>query len=414
MVLHSGLVLERCVSQATIPEEAPLRVFISHADAQAVLAALHLPFISNAYQHGNAGNECMVVDDDDTLAVVEVNGSISASASQAHVSHSDSLGSLRPAQPAQPAVPRYLHAMGRRTSSTASLHSDVSHTSSCTQRSESTSWNSVAHALVEIDDTDNDPGVLVEISSNTSHRKDKRWTPATLKSLGQHDYENMTPAQCAFVAAKASSALQQQTQRNQIAQQQLRSLKRANKMQEQQLVKKQRLLDDAMTKSSLQIVRIGKTKKRMSTQSIYAVGLRRNMCNIAAADLGAVLLEEMSHQRVTRAEVRTAAAALCRMRDVCSSVVQAKLMAPALQSAESHATLGGGQWQLSTVALRCDATNSSIWRREKLHVLDVDFAWVSDMDAVKKFDATKAISSVCCLSRTWHCVIVCSSQWQWA
>eukprot|EP00439_Symbiodinium_sp_Y106_P034243 s1014_g4.t1 len=107
---------------------------------------------------------------------------------------------------------------------------------------------------------------------------------------------------------------------------------------------------------------------------MFAVGIRRNLSNIAAADFGATVLQAISHQRVCRCEVRTGAAILARMRHQCSRA----------KAADST------PWALTVVSFRCDATNSSIWRREKLHVLDVDLAWVKDHEAAKAFNARGA------------------------
>ena len=108
------------------------------------------------------------------------------------------------------------------------------------------------------------------------------------------------------------------------------------------------------------------------------------MSNIAASDFGATVMFDISHQRVCRAEVRTCAAFLAHMRGWCSAAVES-------------VTGQDRQWGLITIIWHCDATNSSIWKREKLHVLDVDVAYIHDSNAVSNFDADKAVRCKRCL-----------------
>ena len=262
----------------------------------------------------------------------------------------------------------------------------------------------------QTEDADNDELAAPVVDYVTSSTSRKRWTTTALRSLSQADWENMPPAQQSFLAAKSSLMLEQLTQKHAASQRQVRALKRANKIQESQLAKKQRLLDEALSSSNLQIVTAGKSGKRVTLQSTYAIGVRRNLSNISASDFGATVLHDMSRMRVTRAEVRTAAAILCRMKHAVSSIVHTAATgdvpaAPASSAMEGMcdpAAIGKGEWQLSVVSIRCDATNSSIWRREKLHVLDLDVGWVDNTDAVRRFDAQSALKCVRCLSGTRH------------
>ncbi|CAE7751157.1 unnamed protein product [Symbiodinium sp. CCMP2592] len=230
---------------------------------------------------------------------------------------------------------------------------------------------------------------------NIHRNNPRRWTATALKELRRQDYENMPPQQCAFVAFKASAALQQHLVKCQEQAKQIRMLKRINQRQESIIKKKQKVLDEEQArKSSLEIVPIGKTGKRMSVQSAFAIGVRRNLSNIAAADFGATILTDVSQQRVTRSELKTAAALLCKMRSTCVSVVNSSQHGEEdVEFGEIHPKMEH-EWRLSTISMRCDATNSSIWKREKLHVLDVDFAWVEDFAAVRKFDADKVVNEL--------------------
>ena len=185
--------------------------------------------------------------------------------------------------------------------------------------------------------------------------------------------------------------------------------------QEKALKKKQKQLDEARAKTCLDIVSVGKTGKRMSTSSGFAIGFRRNLSNISAADFGSTVMMDISHQRVCRSEVKTAAAILSRMKSFCAAFMDTLYCndhhdhpSPALPPVvgELAGERDGGvplpsesfeNFSLMTVASRCDATNSSIWKREKLHVLDVDVAMVTNFDSLRKYDANNAITFRRCL-----------------
>ena len=226
-------------------------------------------------------------------------------------------------------------------------------------------------------------GALVCINNeNCNFQQTRRLTTHKLQELSSHDYAGMPHGMCVMVAGRASQALSKEAAKYKEATRQMKALKRANQLQQQTIQKKQRLLDEARSKSSLEIVTLGKSGCRITKQSMFAVGIRRNLSNIAAADFGATVLQAISHQRVCRCEVRTGAAILARMRHQCSRA----------KAADST------PWALTVVSFRCDATNSSIWRREKLHVLDVDLAWVKDHEAAKAFNARGAFECHRCLS----------------
>ena len=123
---------------------------------------------------------------------------------------------------------------------------------------------------------------------------------------------------------------------------------------------------------------------------MLALGLRRNFANIAASDFGAIILRDMSAGTVIRAEIRTGTSLVVDMRVFCTfsldcmtasglqaSVPDRWLLGPPhpLQHRDvSHTDL---PWKLCFVALRSDATNSSIWKREKLHVLEAEMGLVT-------------------------------------
>ena len=64
------------------------------------------------------------------------------------------------------------------------------------------------------------------------------------------------------------------------------------------------------------------------------------------------------------------------------------------------------RWGLLCVSVRADATNSSIWKREKLHVLDTDVAIVANEMAARNYDGHNAFRAKRCLS---DLQVVCGS-----
>ena len=246
-------------------------------------------------------------------------------------------------------------------------------------------------------------------------KQTNRWNAVQLGQLTQVDFQLMHPQKSVSVAAKACRTLATQTDKYKNALNQLKVLKRKVIRQEKALKKKQKQLDEARAKTCLDIVSVGKTGKRMSTSSAFAIGFRRNLSNISAADFGSTVMMDISHQRVCRSEVKTAAAVLSRMKAFCAAFMDALYCnnhpdhpSPALPPVvgELAGELGEGvpllsdlseNFSLMTVAFRCDATNSSIWKREKLHVLDVDVAMVTNFDSLRKYDANNAITFRRCL-----------------
>ena len=408
--------------QAPLLPQKHLHVFIEHSQAQSVLALLRLPFMCRDNAPGRApGTSCVVVDDDEDSRLggpshlVNFRGG-SGGSDSASVNDCGSVGvdSLNSGSGFD--LDLEVQSDSRRAGGSGSgsgsnhggrsgadgglaraplveldLNLDLNLFQDSDSQGSQNSQQQSQQALVPFDNIE-----------NIRRSNSRRWTPTTLKELRRRDYENMPPQQCTYVAFKASAALQQSLLKCQEQAKQIRALKRVNQRQENVIKKKQKVLEEETAKrSNLEIVPIGKTGTRMSVQSAFAIGVRRNLSNIAAADFGATILTDVSQQRVTRSELKTAAALLCRMKSVCSSVV---FTGDHVED-EAHDLLGlhevhpnmEQEWLLSVVSTRCDATNSSIWKREKLHVLDVDFAWVEDFAAVRKFDADKAIRCRRCL-----------------
>lgn len=198
-----------------------------------------------------------------------------------------------------------------------------------------------------------------------------------------------------------------QLQKNKSLRSQLAVTKRKlTRFQEQTstaVAKKQKKTDLSAYSGSLVLHTRGKTGKRLTEQSAFALGVRRNLSQIACSTLGSTILMDLSGQRVARAEIKTGAAVVASMQGTIGNVMRAcyDIAADRVADAPDIAaeTLAdvGSDWTLCIIAYRSDATNSSVWRRESLHVLDADFLFVSDRAAVAAFDADRSFSISHCL-----------------
>lgn len=131
-------------------------------------------------------------------------------------------------------------------------------------------------------------------------------------------------------------------------------------------------------KSSLELS-TGPSGKRLTSESTLALGIRRCFSHIAAADFGATVLFAVSQQTVCRSEVRAASASKSAFQFfVAQCMDQARSIATAHHS--DHDSSQQKPWSLMGVSVRADATNSSIWRRQKLHVTEVAVGY-TDSDA---------------------------------
>ena len=203
--------------------------------------------------------------------------------------------------------------------------------------------------------------------------------------MTETDFRNMTHARAAVVGAQACKSLAKTTH----ALAQLRKLKRQALAQVTKTSKQMKLAQDSQSQpqpSSLELV-VAKSGKRLTSASILALGIRRNLTHIAAADVGALLLRDLSGSTVLRAEVRTGASVNACMKEFADNAL-AKLRAPPAADGDGghdHAHVSdddladlsySGEWHLVFISVRADATNSNIWRREKLHVCEAQMGLV--------------------------------------
>ena len=121
-------------------------------------------------------------------------------------------------------------------------------------------------------------------------------------------------------------------------------------------------LDEA--KHALQIDRT-KGGKHLSLQGTFALAIRRNFSNCATADIGAVLLEDISRFTVSRAEGR-AGAALAASARLFYRAMYEDIIYP------------DGSFHVAFHSYRQDATNAGILRGSKLAALILHSAYLRD------------------------------------
>lgn len=230
------------------------------------------------------------------------------------------------------------------------------------------------------------------------------------------DFQSLPPASCLRVAGRVATALAAQLERTKSFKNQLRVAKRKVVRVTDKAEKKMRKTVTSLV-STLTLQTAGKTGKRLTCQSAFSLGLRRNLSNVACSSIGAVLLMDISGQKVARAEIKTGAAIICSMRMMCSSLMghcRSLAKSEALPEAPTDAQIPrplslsfarGSPWCLTVVSLRSDATNSAIWKRQSLNVLEAEVLVVSDFAAVRSFQSEKAFTIKRCLyiGFIWPC-----------
>ena len=342
---------------------------MKHSDVQLILQQLGLPLIDVA---SAAGNTEVVLDDD---VVASGANDASAVASAADIIEIDSVGA----------------AAASVDSSAASPDMQMVAVRACQ-----------ANQMVQAD---------AGLSGG-------RVSVKTLSGLKESDYLGMTHARASVVAAQASKALAKSCRQVAV----LKSIKR-------QLTRQLALRDDSGKKrkqnqtgslvsmvSTLELTTTA-SGKRLTATATLALGIRRNLSHIAAGDFGAVLLKDLSASTVLRAEVKTAASVAASMKDhMGHSLSMLREQAGERASSESSGidladlAFQSEGWHLLFLSVRADATNSSIWRREKLHVTECEIGMISG--SVQEFpaDTRKFLRTKRCLRQPQHldlCFPVC-------
>ena len=144
--------------------------------------------------------------------------------------------------------------------------------------------------------------------------------------------------------------------------------------------------------------KLGKKKEgragRWSLQSKLSMGFRCCLSTVAACDFGLISMVDISKQTVLRAERITGAAVVTLMQSFSKEG-----LGLALAASEAGNGGSGGDWSLFGIGFRSDATNASVWRRKKLHVLEGRVMYVSDAEQLRLGDFEAAMSSRTCVRR---------------
>ena len=125
--------------------------------------------------------------------------------------------------------------------------------------------------------------------------------------------------------------------------------------------------------------------KMLKGTTIIAVGLRRNMSNTAASDLGPLVLTDISKQSVLKAEVLTGAALMGYAQDWHKAnemglkrVRVGRIDAEALVVAHPDPPEKDPEFQVAFHYIAGDATNSRVWRGSKVHTCEVWSGYLHD------------------------------------
>lgn len=146
--------------------------------------------------------------------------------------------------------------------------------------------------------------------------------------------------------------------------------------------------------NSFEIVKAGKMKDgragRLTLPSMFAVGIRRSLANVAAADFGLINCLDISGQTVGRCEEKASGAVNILMKDFIGEILH--------QARTVFVDEESDSWTAAAFGMRSDGTNSRIWRRQKLHVLEASASYVSDFSALAANDLSSAISRRRCVT----------------
>ena len=123
-------------------------------------------------------------------------------------------------------------------------------------------------------------------------------------------------------------------------------------------------------------------KRNLTLQGSMALAVRRNLSSIACADIGSVLLPNVSRWTVARAEVRAASALVASARSFFDQAFGC--LKDAMVHRQEAVLEEMPDFLLMAHSIRCDATNSAIWQRRKLTALELESALPSWSSAVAR------------------------------
>ena len=172
---------------------------------------------------------------------------------------------------------------------------------------------------------------------------------------------------------------------NQLAQ----AKRRASKQDKVQA--KQKALEAQDSNSAFAIRKLGRQldgrSGRLSIQSMFSIGLRRSLTHVAAGDFGLLAMTDISAQTVTRREHRAAAALIYSFQIYVAEGLKMMQVQPGMVACDDEPG-----FHLFAVGYRCDATNSSIWRRKKLQVLEAAVSYISNDAELRAGNFSKAMT----------------------
>lgn len=161
---------------------------------------------------------------------------------------------------------------------------------------------------------------------------------------------------------------------------------------QQKLLKKQDIIDDARNQSSiaLRVTRVadakliakgnifieGETEMTgwLTPQGCLALALRRNLANLAATDLGLVILTDVSRWTVCRAEIKASACLVSSSRAFWQSWLEQISVSAEHANCESRSTSS-----CTIISHAQDGTNRAVFNKQKLQtmIMEGHFAVVS-------------------------------------
>ena len=108
----------------------------------------------------------------------------------------------------------------------------------------------------------------------------------------------------------------------------------------------------------------GQKQTRFTARGMFSLAIRRNLSNIGAKDLGAAVLEDVTHQTICRAEETLSATLIGSMKQ---------------WNADMLASLP----EICCYTLRSDATNSGIWHQSKLFGAEITSTYIRDSSGMR-------------------------------
>ena len=120
---------------------------------------------------------------------------------------------------------------------------------------------------------------------------------------------------------------------------------------------------------------------RLTVKSGIALAIRRNLSCIAAADLGKVLMDDVTGKTVLRWEVILGGTIIERARSIHSAMkdeLHSTLGSDAEYDFRQYTTRG-----VAAIAFRSDATNSAVLRTQKVHATEAQTRFVADNQALR-------------------------------